>query len=198
MAHTDAGVVHARSAIVAVNPAAVSCGARPRALSVASSHIVLTEPVPDVLEEFGWTGGEAISDSRTFLHYFRTTQDGRIVFGWGGGRMAFGGRRHRDHRVDPAIVEHTAPTCARSFPRCETARSPMPGAGRSTSRPLRLPIFRTHGRVHAGFGFTGNGVGPAELGGRILAALALDVRDPETRLAMVEPEAVRFPPEPLR
>ena len=27
-------------------------------LTVASSHIVLTEPVPDVLEEIGWTGGE--------------------------------------------------------------------------------------------------------------------------------------------
>ena len=54
-------------------------------LAVASSHIVLTEPIPDVLDELGWTGGEAIVDSRTLVHYMRTTRDGRIAFGWGGG-----------------------------------------------------------------------------------------------------------------
>ena len=59
-------------------------------LTVASSHIVLTEPVPDLLEEIGWTGGEAITDCRALLDYFRTTPDGRIAFGWGGGRIASG------------------------------------------------------------------------------------------------------------
>ena len=43
--------------------------------------------MPDVLDELGWTGGEAIVDSRTLVHYMRTTRDGRIVFGWGGGTM---------------------------------------------------------------------------------------------------------------
>ena len=61
-------------------------------LTVASSHIVLTEPVPDLLEEIGWTGGECITDSRALIDYFRTTPDGRILFGWGGGRIAMGAR----------------------------------------------------------------------------------------------------------
>ena len=43
-------------------------------LAAASSHIVLTEPVPEVLDELGWTGGEAIVDSRTLVHYMRTTE----------------------------------------------------------------------------------------------------------------------------
>jgi hypothetical protein len=50
-------------------------------------------------------------------------------------------------------------------------------------------------------GFTGNGVGPSHLAGRVLAALALDRRDELTRLALVEPGGrarVRVPPEPLR
>ena len=55
-------------------------------LAVTSSHIVLTERVPDLLDELGWTGGECITDGRTLVHYFRTTRDGRIAFGWGGGR----------------------------------------------------------------------------------------------------------------
>src|ERR687891_1228739 len=73
----------------------------------------------------------------------------------------------------------------------------MPGAARSTS-PHPLPIFGSRGRVHHGYGFTGNGVGPSELGGRILARLALDRRDEVSRLALVEPERRRFPPEPVR
>jgi len=64
--------------------------------------------------------------------------------------------------------------------------------------PTHLPIFGSRGRVHHGFGFTGNGVGPTYLGGEILARLALDRRDERTRLAIVEPDRKLFPPEPFR
>jgi hypothetical protein len=53
--------------------------------------------------------------------------------------------------------------------------------------------------VHYGFGFTGNGVGPSELGGRILAALSQGRRTELTQLPIVgglPPK--KFPPEPLR
>ena len=198
IAHTDGGAVHARAGVVAVNHAAV--GLRPfrRALSVASSHIVLTEPVPEVLEAAGWTGGEAISDLRTMLHYFRTTPDGRIAFGWGGELRTPCARRPRTTDVDPEVVARTARDLRAFFPALEGRAIAHAWGGPIDVSPVRLPIFRSLGRVHAGFGFTGNGVGPAELGGRILSALALDERDPVTRLAVVEPAAKLFPPEPLR
>jgi glycine/D-amino acid oxidase-like deaminating enzyme len=198
VAHTDHGAVRARAAVVAINHAAAGLAPFRRALSVASSHIVLTEPVPDVLEAAGWTGGEAISDLRTMLHYFRTTPDGRIAFGWGGGRMALGARRPRTADVDPEVVERTARDLRAFFPALRDRPIAHAWGGPIDVSPVRLPIFRSLGRVHAGFGFTGNGVGPAELGGRILSALALDERDPVTRLAIVGPEVKRFPPEPLR
>ncbi len=50
----------------------------------------------------------------------------------------------------------------------------------------------------AAFGYTGNGVGPAHLFGRTLAALARDRRDEVTRLPFVEPPPRSVPPEPLR
>jgi hypothetical protein len=62
----------------------------------------------------------------------------------------------------------------------------------------RLPQYRSAGRAVAGFGFTGNGVGPSYLGGQILSGMATDARDDFTRLALVEPDVPRFPPEPLR
>ncbi len=62
---TDGGSVAAGATVLAVNTATAGFPGFARALAVASSHIVLTEPVPAVLEELGWTGGEAISDART-------------------------------------------------------------------------------------------------------------------------------------
>jgi hypothetical protein len=50
----------------------------------------------------------------------------------------------------------------------------------------------------AAFGYTGNGVGPSHLFGRALASLALDRRDPVTRLPFVDPPPRFVPPEPLR
>jgi hypothetical protein len=54
------------------------------------------------------------------------------------------------------------------------------------------------GNVHYGLGYTGNGVGPSHLGGKILASLALHAEDGFSRLAVVTREPKRFPPEPIR
>ena len=54
---TRNGHVRARSAVLAVNSRASAFPSYRLSLAAASSHIVLTEPVPEVLEELGWTGG---------------------------------------------------------------------------------------------------------------------------------------------
>ena len=66
--------------------------------------------------------------------------------------------------------------------------------------PTHLPVVGSlhRDRVHYAFGYTGNGVAPSRIAGRILASLALDRRDEVTRLPIVEPPRVRVPPEPLR
>ena len=132
------------------------------------------------------------------LHYFRTTPDGRIAFGWGGGRMALGARPARRLDVDADVAARTRATRA-----ARSSRSSPGGAithawgGPIDVSPTSLPSSALGGDpVHAGWGFTGNGVGPSHLGGRILSALALDRRDEVTRLPLVEPAAGRFPPEP--
>ena len=106
-----------------------------RRLTVTSSHIVITEPVPELLEEIGWTGGECITDSRAMVHYFRTTPDGRIAFGWGGGRVVFGARTARPRRARPGRSSpRSSATCSASSPGSRASGSSTPGAGRSTSR----------------------------------------------------------------
>jgi len=195
---TRSGRVHAAATVLAVNSAAVGFPAHGRSLAVASSHIVLTEPVPDVIDELGWTGGEAIVDARTLVHYMRTTRDGRIVFGWGGGRMGYDARLATRLERDPGVVAAARESLVRFFPQLEGRALTHAWGGPIDVSPTHTPIFGSRGRAHHGFGFTGNGVGPSYLGGQILARLALDRRDELTALPIVDPPRKLFPPEPFR
>ena len=168
VAETAGGRVRAGAAVLAVGAAAR--GVRPlrSRLTVTSSHIVLTEPVPDVLDAIGWTGGECITDARTLVHYFRTTRDGRIAFGWGGGRLACGARAERPRsRWTRRWSRRRAGTCVRMFPALEGRAVTHAWGGPIDVSPSHLPQIGTlpGAPVHYAFGFTGNGVGPTHLAG---------------------------------
>ena len=198
VATTASGTVRARTAVLAVNTATAGFSGYRLALAVASSHMVVTEPVPDVIDEIGWTAGENVHDCRTLLHYFRTTNDGRIALGWGGGRMGLGGRHRERLDIDADAARHATAALRRFFPQLADRQITHAWGGPIDVSPTHLPIFGSHGKVHHGFGFTGNGVGPSYLGGEILARLALDRRDHLTGLAIVEPDRKLMPPEPMR
>ena len=200
-ARTASGTVRARSAVLAVGGAAKAWRSPLRhRLTIASSHIVLTEPVPEVLEEVGWTGGECVTDSRALIDYFRTTPDGRIAFGWGGGRIAMGARLRGRAELDPAVVAATAEHLHACFPGLAGRRITHAWGGPIDTSPTHLPMVvpLRGGRAFAAAGYTGNGVGPSHMVGRTLASLALDRRDEPSRLAFVDPSPPRVPPEPFQ
>lgn len=199
-ARTKAGTVRAGAAVVAIGGAAKAPhGPLRNALTITSSHIVLTEPVPDVLEEVGWTGGECITDCRTMLHYFRTTPDGRIAFGLGGGRVSMGGRLRGRTELDPGVVAQAAQRLRAYFPALEGRRLTHAWGGPIDVSPTHLPLVAPlpGGPAFVAAGYTGNGVGPSHMVGRVLASLALDRRDEHSRLAIVDPSPQRVPPEPF-
>ena len=192
---TPGGAVRAREVVLALNAWGTSWPLGGRQTNFGSA-VVLTEPVPELLEAIGWTGGEAIVDGRMFLHYFRTTPDGRVLMGSGSGRLGLGAR------VDAGILDDL-PAQARAE---RGLRQLLPGlaAARIVARwsgPIdvsvdRLPRFGTvpGTRLHYGAGYSGNGVGPSWLGGQILASLALGARDEWTALPLVDRKTRRLPP----
>ncbi len=199
-ARTDRGTVRAGAAVIAIGGAAKSARAPLRDnLTVTSSHIVLTEPVSDLLEEIGWTGGECITDCRTMLHYFRTTPDGRIAFGLGGGQISMGGRLEGRVEIDPLTVALATERLHHYFPGLRGRRITHAWGGPIDVSPTHLPlVVPLHGsRAFAAAGYTGNGVGPSYMVGRTLASLALDRTDDHSRLPFVDPSPQRVPPEPF-
>jgi glycine/D-amino acid oxidase-like deaminating enzyme len=199
-ARTTGGTVRAGASVVAIGGTAKARrGPLRNALTVTSSHIVLTEPVPELLEEIGWTGGECITDCRTMLHYFRTTPDGRIAFGLGGGRISFGSRLRGRVEIDRQVVALAAERLRAYFPELKGRRLTHAWGGPIDVSPTHLPLVAPlrGGRTFAAAGYTGNGVGPAHMVGRTLASLALDRRDAPSRLAFVDPSPQRVPPEPF-
>ncbi len=199
-ARTPGGAVRAAAAVVAVGGAArARRGPLRNRLTITSSHIVLTEPVPDLLEEVGWTEGECITDCRTMLHYFRTTPDGRIAFGLGGGQISMGARLRGRVEVDSTVVGLAAERLRAYFPGIEGRRITHAWGGPIDVSPTHLPVVvpLPGGRAFAAAGYTGNGVGPSHMVGRTLASLALDRRDEYAGLPIVDPSPQRVPPEPF-
>lgn len=203
LVETPAGRVSAGVVVLATNAWAARWRELRRAILPVASHVVLTEPVPERIERLGWTGGELFCDGRLLVHYAHVTREGRIAFGRGGGTLGIAGRipsrMHRDERA-AAVV---ASAFRRLFPALADVRLTHSWGGPVDRVPgrLHLPLFGRLGESGAiayGVGFSGNGVAPSRLAGRILASLALDADDPWARCALVGRPHDLLPPEPLR
>lgn len=199
-AETDGGRVRAGQAVVALNAWAAAWREFRRRLVTWGSYIVLTEPAPDRLADIGWTGGEAIVDFRTALHYFRTTPDGRIAFGGGGARAGYDGRIGRRFTHDAVSASRAAQGFRRLFPSFSGVALGDSWGGPIDVSGSHLPFLGTltPGNVHFAHGYTGNGVAPSHLAGQILASLALGRENDLTGLPIVGHRPIRFPPEPLK
>jgi len=200
LVETDRGRVRAKDIVVATNAAAAGWRPLSRRLTVFGSYVVLTEPVPELLEQIGWTGGEAIFDGRMFLHYFRTTNDGRVLMGSGSGPIGYGGRLDARFTEDAATGARAEQGLRRLLPGLADARVTHSWGGPIDVSSDHLPFFGTvpGTRVHYGAGYSGHGAGPSWLGGQILGRLVQGVDDELTRLPLVTRRVPKLPPEPLR
>jgi glycine/D-amino acid oxidase-like deaminating enzyme len=198
---TPSGAVKAEHVVLTTG--AWAAGMRPfsRSFGVIADYVVATEPIPDKLEEIGWTSQVGIADGREWLYYLRPTDDHRIVIGGGAGSAVYGGR---GSGRDANARRHYAETAARGllwmFPQLEGTRFTHAWGGPIDQTPTFVPFYRTlePGNVHAGLGYSGHGLTQTFVGGHILASTVLGVRDEWTTLAVNRPEVVKAPPEPLR
>jgi glycine/D-amino acid oxidase-like deaminating enzyme len=198
-AETPSGVVRAGRAIVALNAWARALRDFRRSLVLRGTYIVMSAPAPERLEAMRWTGGEGVYDLRTSLHYLRPTRDGRIAFGGSSFRVTGQGADSASYGYDERSASALVRDFRRWFPAFDGVSLETSWGGPVDVAGLHLPFFGTlsGGVTHYGLGFTGNGVGPCHLGGKILSGLALGMEDEATTLPISDGDRRRFPPEPL-
>ncbi|MCY4088237.1 MAG: FAD-dependent oxidoreductase [Actinomycetia bacterium] len=198
---TANGAVSSRSVVLALNAWSTRIRELRRAVVVVSSDIVATEPAPEALEGAGLRDGVAISDSRMLVNYWRATLDGRIAFGKGGGALAFRGRVGRRFEGSSPRAPETTASLRAFYPTLEEVAVPLSWTGPIDRSATGLPFFgRLGGRADIvyGVGYSGNGVGPSFLGGRVLASLALGRQDEWSSIGLTAGPVGAFPPEPVR
>ncbi|MEG4642620.1 FAD-binding oxidoreductase [Paracoccus sp. APAP_BH8] len=198
---TQGGALTADMVVLATNAWSAAIPQLARLFTPVNSSVVVTRPLGALFQDIGWTGGESITDSQLLVDYYRTTRDGRIVFGKGTGGIAYGARINGVFSDD---TESTALTRADLF--ATYPMLPPDAVADSWSGPVdrtydSLPVFgslRDQPNILYGIGWSGNGVGPSRLGGRILASLALGRDDEWSRCSLVGRKCRGFPPEPFR
>ena len=198
---TPQGQIIAGAVVLATN---VSLAAEPEVkphVSVFSSYALMTEPAPEHLREIGWIGDEGFADLRMFLHYFRTTEDGRVLMGSGAGPISYGGDTSDPSlRQDQASAARAERGLRRLLPAlADVAVSKVWGGPLDVSAD-HLPFFRTMPgtRIHYGCGYSGHGVNPTYIGGQCLASLVLGIKDEWSTLPLCTRTLPRLPPDPFR
>lgn len=198
---TPSGSVRAGAIVLALNAWAIKIRELSRALVAVASDMVATEPMPERLAASGWTGGEAISNCRLLVHYYRTTRDGRVAFGRGGGRLAFGGRVNSNFDYSESQMIGLKEDLVRLVPRATGVEVTKAWGGPIDRTADGLPFCgRLRGRVPIAYatGYSGNGVAPSLTLAKVLASSALGVEDEWSTSPLNRGVPGRFPPEPLR
>lgn len=197
---TDAGLLRARDVVLATNAWTSSLTPMNRHVTNLSSHVIVTEPAPDVLSRLEWPAGMLIRDARMFLHWLRVTSDSRIVVGTGAGPLSYRGRVVPAHTHHARSTERVIDVLPKFLPEAAHVGIAAAWGGAIDMSSDNCPFFTTlpGTRVHYGIGYSGHGVNAAWIGGQVLASLTLGTQDRWSRSAFCTRRLPTLPPEPFR
>jgi glycine/D-amino acid oxidase-like deaminating enzyme len=191
------GLVQAGAVVMATN-AWLARYAEIRAhLLVLGSDVVATQPMNELPIEVGL----AISDSRRLVHYYRATASGRMVFGKGGSRLAYGARWDRAAWSHSAREREVRTQLVATYPELDDVDGVTAWSGAVDYSVDSLPFcgrLAEDANVVYAAGFSGNGVGPSYLAGQVLAAMALRSNDYWGEYPLIRVPRQSLPGEPWR
>lgn len=201
LVRTDGGTVTCGAVVLGTGAWPSPVRAIDRRVVPVYDYVLATEPLgSDQLHAIGWGRRQGVSDTTNQFHYYRLTEDDRIV--WGGydavfhdwGRMGpqFDQRRETHLR----LAEHFFDT----FPQLEGLRFTHRWGGVIDTSTRFSVGFGTalDGRVAYAVGYTGLGVGATRFGARVCLDLLYAPGSELLSLPLVRRRLVPFPPEPVR
>jgi glycine/D-amino acid oxidase-like deaminating enzyme len=198
---TPDGVVRSERVVIATNAYPGPVRHPRRYVIPVYDHVLMTEPLSsEQLASIGWKDRDGIGDVSNQFHYYRLSEDDRIL--WGGYDATY----HFNNGLEPQhdqsdqthgmLAEHFFET----FPQLEGVRFSHRWGGPigTTTRFTATWGIAHDGRLAWVAGYTGLGVGASRFGARVALDLVYGQTTERTELEMVRKKPFPFPPEPLR
>jgi len=164
-------------------------------------YVLMTEPLtPRQLDAIGWSRRQALADAGSMFHYYRLTEDQRILWGGWDAFYFYGNRIAAELEERPDVHAKLAAHFFTTFPQLDGLRFTHRWAGviDTCSRLCQFWGTALDGRVSYVLGYTGLGVAASRFGARVALDLVGGTPTELTRLRMVRSRPLPFPPEPLR
>jgi glycine/D-amino acid oxidase-like deaminating enzyme len=164
-------------------------------------YALMSEPLSaGQLAGIGWQNRQGVGDTANQFHYYRLTQDNRIL--WGGYDAVYynGGRITAAQDQRPATFTRLAAQFFETFPQLEGLSFTHAWGGVIDTCSRFCAFFGTAHRGRLGYaaGYTGLGVGASRFGANVILDLLGGEPTERTALRMVRSKPLPFPPEPAR
>ena len=198
---TKRGEIQTERLIIATNAWAASLPELSRFIVPITSDMIVSAPARDELSEVGWVNGEGITDSQMMVDYYHVTKDFRVAFGKGGWGIAYGGNLGADFDRNEKRAKMVEADFRRYYPTLKNVPITHDWSGPIDRTVNSLPLlgrFKENPNILYGVGWSGNGVGPSGIGGKILSSLALDLKDEWSEYPLLNKISGTFPREPFR
>ena len=196
------GEVECKKLIVAINAWTPSFFSfLSRSVILVSSDMIISEPIKNKLEKLNLTNGIVVLDSNLFTHYYRSTIDGRLMFGKGGNTFSLNNKVIKSFDGPSSIENFLKKSLINFFPSLKNTKITKSWNGPSERTKTGFPFFGYHPKnknIIYGFGYSGNGILPTYVGGEILSSMALEEDNEWTRSNFCKGPIKQFPLEPFR
>jgi glycine/D-amino acid oxidase-like deaminating enzyme len=164
-------------------------------------YCMVTEPLSAAqLASVGWALRQGLSDIPNQFHYYRLTEDNRILWGGYDAIYYWRGRMNAELESRPETWAKLSKHFFQTFPQLDGLKfTHMWGGVIDTS--TRYSVFwgqGISGRVGYAAGYTGLGVGATRFGAEVMLDLLDGRRTEATKTKFVQTKPLPFPPEPFR
>jgi glycine/D-amino acid oxidase-like deaminating enzyme len=196
---TPAGQVTAGKVVFAVNAYSHRFVPLRRKQVPAFTYVIATEPLSyEALDSIGWDEYEGVEDARNLIHYYRLTQDQRIMMGGGPIGLTWNGNLDADS--NPAAWAHLEQHIYTLFPQLKGVKITHRWGG-----PISVTtnLFPAIGSLNGGslvysLGCIGHGVSASHLNAQVMRDLALERKTDLVDSPFVNKPHLPWPSEPVQ
>jgi glycine/D-amino acid oxidase-like deaminating enzyme len=163
-------------------------------------YALMTEPLThEQLDSLGWQNRQGISDNGNQFHYYRLTDDNRILWGGYDAVYYFGRRIKPSYDQRPTTFRTLAEHFFETFPQLAGIQFTHQWGGVIDTCTRFFAFYGTAfgGRAAYGLGYTGLGVGATRVGADVMLDLLDGSPTERTRLNAIQSRPLPFPPEPV-